>query len=171
MTDATKHPATIEPKNLLVSCDEHFVRRSGPGGQHRNKVETGVRLIHKPTGIKAEAYERRSQPQNRSMALFRLRVILALKIRTNTVDNSPTPLWRTRTSGGRISVNPRHNDFPAMLAEALDAMEFFGWEPRSAANHLKVTPSQLIKLIAKEPAALGIVNRERALRDMHPLKS
>ena len=49
-----------------------FLRASGPGGQHRNRRETGVRLTHRPTGVVAQATERRSQSQNRALALERM---------------------------------------------------------------------------------------------------
>jgi len=45
---------------------------SGPGGQNRNKRMTGVRIRHLPTGIVAEATERRSQGQNLAAAWERL---------------------------------------------------------------------------------------------------
>ena len=61
---------------LLLECEEQFFIASGPGGQHRNKTETGVRLIHKPTGLTVTATERRSQLQNRGAALERMRATL-----------------------------------------------------------------------------------------------
>ena len=49
-----------------------FFRSQGPGGQHRNKTETGVRAKHLPTGIVVTATERRSRSQNLAVALRRL---------------------------------------------------------------------------------------------------
>lgn len=54
-----------------------FFKASGPGGQHRNKTETGVRLTHLPSGITVTATERRSRERNRDMALERLMERLA----------------------------------------------------------------------------------------------
>jgi peptide chain release factor len=48
------------------------MRSSGPGGQHTNKTESGVRITHRPTGLTAVAQEERSQHRNRSLALSRL---------------------------------------------------------------------------------------------------
>jgi len=53
-------------------CEVTFLIASGPGGQHRNKRETGVRLRHIPTGIVVMATERRSQSQNLAVAFERL---------------------------------------------------------------------------------------------------
>ena len=75
------HPASLDSSHLLAVCDVRRTRRSGPGGQHRNKVETAIVLTHEPTGVQAEASERRSQAQNLSAAVFRLRVNLALAVR------------------------------------------------------------------------------------------
>ncbi len=172
------HPAALPSEKLLDECDVKFVRRSGPGGQHRNKVSTGVVLVHRPTGVKAEAAERRSQAENRAVALFRLRVNLALEIRRPVKETAPSsllekgasPLWRSRCREGRIEINADHDDFPVLLAEALDLLAANDFDPRQVAETLGCSASQLIKLLKKEPHAMAEVNKERRQRELHLLR-
>jgi hypothetical protein len=163
------HPVDLPPDELLRQCEARRTRRSGPGGQHRNKVETAVVLTHVPTGVKAEANERRSQAENLGEALFRLRVNLALEVRLADRD-APSPLWQSRCRGGRITVSPNHDDFPALLAEALDAVAICHDDVKEAAERLGCTPSQLIKLLKDEPRALAAVNGRRKEAGLHELK-
>lgn len=58
-----------------------YFRGSGPGGQHRNTSETGVRIIHLPTGTVVTATESRSRHQNQQKAMVRLEEKLAAKLR------------------------------------------------------------------------------------------
>ena len=58
--------------SLERDSDIDFFIATGPGGQNRNKVETGVRLTHRPSGVVVTATERRSQRANREAAFERL---------------------------------------------------------------------------------------------------
>ena len=171
MATENVHPAALADDVLFAQCEMRRLRRSGPGGQHRNKVETAVQLIHGPTGIAAEANERRSQAANRSVALFRLRVNLALAVRGQaTLDQHPSPLWQSRCGeSGRLPISETHADFPAMLAESLDVLALVGDDLGQASDVLGCTSSQLIKLLKKEPRALADVNRRRAAAGLHVL--
>jgi hypothetical protein len=153
------HPATLPVEELLASCTVERTRRSGPGGQHRNKVETAVVITHEPTGMRAEASERRSQTENLDKAVFRLRVKLALAERS--AASEPSRLWKSRVSIGRIAVSPNHQDFPALLAEALDVLAAASWSPAEAGQRLGVSGSQLVKLLKLEPDAVMLVNARR----------
>ena len=179
------HPAQIPVQQLLAACEIRRQRRSGPGGQHRNKVETGIFIEHKPTGVRAEATERRSQPKNQELAIFRLRLNLALNHRTTNAASSESvdasspasdneiivsDLWRSRVRGGKLKVNDQHDDFPALLAEALDRLHDQHWDTRSAAETLGCSTSQLVKFLKQEPRAIAMVNRERESRGLGKLK-
>jgi protein subunit release factor B len=58
--------------SLERDCDMTFLFGTGPGGQNRNKVETGVRLVHRPTSLMVTATNRRSQHANRETAFERM---------------------------------------------------------------------------------------------------
>ena len=163
------HPAALPTKELLAQCRETRTRRSGPGGQHRNKVETAVVLEHVPTGVVAEASERRSQAENRAMAAARLRLALALTHR-DPAGPAPSPLWLSRTRAGRLVVAVAHDDYPALVAEALDQLHATGFDVAPAARRLGVSPSQLVRLFARCPAAWTALGRHRAAHGLRPLQ-
>lgn len=170
--NSLSHPAAIPDPDLLKHCHIGKGRSSGPGGQHRNKVETLVIITHEPTGISAHAGERRSAEENKRVALRRLRLALAVQVRRPVaIGDARSPLWRSRVSpDGHIACNPRHADFPALLAEALDTLDSTNHDPRKAAARLCCTPSQLLKLLKAHPPALESLNAARAARKKHPLK-
>jgi hypothetical protein len=171
VSDPPIHPAALPAEALLASCEVRRSRASGPGGQHRNKVETATELVHRPTGVAGFASERRSQAENQREALFRLRVNLALGVRMPYVlGEPPSGLWRSRCHGRRISVNPQHADFPALLAEALDVVATLQFDVARAAMVLACTGSQLVRFLKDEPRALAMVNQGRAGAGLRRLK-
>ena len=164
-----RHPADLDDDALLAECELERLRRSGPGGQRRNKVETGVRLHHRPTGLTTEAFESRSAQQNLQAALSRLRWRLSLEVRANAADE-PSPLWQSRRLGQRLSVSAAHPDAPRLVAEALDHLVAADWHVPAAAQQLGVSSSQLVRLLQLDPRALSAVNRQRLQAGLRPLQ-
>lgn len=176
MPPAAVHPAAWPVEQLLRECQITRGRASGPGGQHRNKVETAVSILHRPTGLVGQASERRSQAENRREAIRRLRLRLAVEHRTVTPGPLEVPLqasdlWCQRCDAriGRIACNVSHGDFPALLAEALDALAGRRYDPSRVATVLHCTASQVVKLLAKHPPALVAVNAAREKIGQPPL--
>ena len=89
-----KHPTNREA--LDRDCRVEFVRDSGPGGQHRNKRYTGVRLVHEPSGLVVMATERRSQSMNKELAFERM----AEKIKAK--QHKPKRRRATRPTRGSV---------------------------------------------------------------------
>ncbi len=170
------HPARLSWESLESQIRFEAIRSAGPGGQHRNKVSTGVRLTHLPTGMQGMATERRSQKENKFEALFRLRLRLALDYRNVPRDEDlgppenyePSAEWCTRLFAGRIRVNPSHADFPSLLAEVLDRLAADRDDVERTAAALRVTKSQIVKFLALQPAALHALNERRGARGLRP---
>ena len=168
---AAIHPAAMAIELLLRECECRRTRRSGPGGQHRNKVETAFIIEHLPTGVIAEANERRSLEQNRQMAIGRLRVRLAAVVRSKQAEAAPiSDCWRRRSGSGKIVVSDSHEDFPALLAEALDHLALHRYQTSEAATAMGVSTTSLVNLIAKSAEAITRVNHERGTRGMVKLR-
>ncbi len=62
-----------DDRDLLAECRIETFRAGGKGGQHQNTTDSGVRLVHRPSGVRCESRTERSQLQNRRRALSRLR--------------------------------------------------------------------------------------------------
>lgn len=169
------HPAAVDPVELLKECSIGRDRSRGPGGQHRNKVETAVFVKHNPTGIMAQSTEFRSQIKNKNRAVFRLRLRLALRYRRPVAipGYQPSELLteRLRQQKKKLAVNPKHADFPAILAEILDLVIGLNGNVSKAGEYLNfLSSSQIIKFLKIEPEAFALLNEVRKQRGKRSLK-
>ena len=90
MPDPPLIPIPESDDGLLAECRVETFRAGGPGGQHQNRTESGVRLVHLPTDVRVTAREERSQHRNRALALKRLRE------RLEELNERDTPRMETR---------------------------------------------------------------------------
>lgn len=105
--------------SLERDSDIQYFIATGPGGQHRNKVETGVRLTHRPTGIVVTATERRSQRANREAAYERMAARLEemQKVVEPRVPTKPSAANRERRLEGKRRASQRKHERRAPLPD------------------------------------------------------
>ena len=162
------HPCDLQLEDLLAQCQVTRTRGSGPGGQHRNKVETAIVIKHQPSGVSGQASEKRSQDANKEVAIGRLRINLALAIRTQRQNCSP--LWKSRTRHGKLKVSAQNSDYAPILAEALDFVWEHQFDVAAAAKQAGTSTSQLVKFLKTCSAAFEAINRKRSELGLHRLK-
>jgi hypothetical protein len=157
---------------LIAQCEVDRYRASGPGGQHRNKTESAVRLRHRPTGVAALGVESRSQIENKRHAVRRLRVAIALEVREPAVDNASDRVqWLI--SSGTASFGPamrRTGEFWAAMADLLDVLVDGNLEIGTTAHRLGITTGALSKLLLHDDQVGRAVNAWRRNRNMRPLR-
>jgi hypothetical protein len=170
---AAPHPSVVPAEQLTRECRMSQLRRSGPGGQHRNKVSTAISWHHEPTGISAEASESRDQTRNRREALARLRLRLAIRLRTAADPSASDPQHqdcRARWTGKRLKISAANDDFAAVLALVLDDLHRSGGQPSLVGPLWQASTTAVVSFVATEPAALQELNRWREHHGRRPLR-
>jgi peptide chain release factor 1 len=107
LPEAEEVDVQIDPNDLEIQV----YRSSGPGGQSVNTTDSAVRIIHKPTGIKVEVQEERSQLQNREKGMRYLRARL-LQAAQDEAQAKESAARREQVGTGERSEKIRTYNYP-----------------------------------------------------------
>jgi len=160
---------------LIGQCEVDRYRASGPGGQHRNKTESAVRLRHKLTGAMAIGEDSRSQSENKLHAVRRLRATIALDLREPVrLDGfAPSPRLAAFVAAGTAPLGAKTKltgAYWAAIAELLDLLVAGELEIATTAGRLGITTGALSKLLLHDDAVARVVNDLRRARGMRALR-
>lgn len=160
---------------LERACAMDRYRASGPGGQHRNKTESAIRLRHLALGVTVHADGSRSQAENRATAVTRMREALALQVRQGMVLEGwqPEAALAAFVAGGGRDITRRSRQSGAVLlqfARLLDVVEACGGEVGAAAQALGTSSSALSKLLTYDDDVVRAVNEMRSRRGLRALR-
>lgn len=150
---------TMDDVDLLKMCRCDFYVGSGRGGQKRNKTSNAVRLVHEPTGIMVTDCSGRNRESNRHNALRKLRMQLALGVRS---ENPVIP------ESLKLSIN--NSRYPLLAATLLDHFYVNDFQVSSVAFALGSSTSALVKLLAKSPSLWQEINKLREQAGLNLLK-
>jgi len=156
----------LSDSELLKECEVSAYKGSGPGGQHRNKTNSGVKLkIRGGELMSLESYscDDRSSHINKLLALKKLRLKIALQIREEPTPQIPFPFPGT---GGKISQD--NVLYPQFIADILDRINFCKGDLAEAAKLWGLSKSALNKIIIQDKKVLETFQKIRsAASPMH----
>lgn len=169
----------LDDADLLTDCDVHIYKSSGPGGQHRNKVSSAVRLKHRPTGVTAQGEDSRSQHANKRSALRRLRMNIACQGRRQLPASariSPVVagcIHKVRKSDEnsplRLTIGARDRRFWQVAAFLLDVLESRHGRMGESAAMLGISTGNLNRVLHSERHLFAAVQQLRKRHGERPL--
>lgn len=170
----------LDDKALLGECDVNICKSSGPGGQHRNKVSSAVRLRHRPTGITATGDDSRSQHDNKRMAIRRMRMNIACRLRRPVrIENPSVPpvvadcifVVRGGQNKGvrRLEIGRKDVRFWQVAAFLLDVLEAFQSRLSFAARYVGITTSNFVSLMQSDRHLLAAAQQIRKRNERKPI--
>jgi hypothetical protein len=166
---------------LLAACDVHIYKASGPGGQHRNKVSSAVRLAHRASGVTASGNDSRSQHRNKQLALRRLRMNLACRVRVGfdpKQDALPEALLEclhkpkkpgNSPAGSRLSIGRKDYRFWHVAAILLDILDAVESRVSDASSLLGISTGNLVRVLKSDRHLLGAAQGLRKQYGQSPL--
>jgi peptide chain release factor 1 len=139
MPEAEEIEVELRPEDLQIDV----YRSSGPGGQSVNTTDSAVRIVHKPTGIKVECQEERSQLQNKEKAMRYLRARIH-QVALDEAAQKEAAARRAQLGTGERSEKIRTYNFP---------------EGRVTDHRIKHTSHQLQDVLAGGAELDGFIDR------------
>ncbi len=160
---------------LVAQCEVDRYRASGPGGQHRNKTESAVRLRHKLLGVSAIGEDSRSQSENKLHAVRRLRSSIALEVRepVRVEGYVPPPRLAALVAAGTAPLGVKTRltgTYWAAMGDLLDLLVSNGLEIGTSAQLLGISTGALSKLILHDDQVARTLNDLRRAAGMRPLR-
>jgi hypothetical protein len=161
---------SLTDDQLLAQCDVDTYRASGPGGQKRNKTSSAVRLRHPPSGLLVIAEESRSQHENKTKALRRLRRALYLELRETLPADGLTAEFvgqfpdyaQARGADGRLHLSAKDPRFWPAAGVVLDVLAAAEARVGNAAELLGISTGNLIDFLQTDPKLWQAANQLRA---------
>ncbi len=167
----------LDPETLRRQCAFQAYQAQGPGGQKRNRVYSGMRAVHAPSGFQAQAHERREAERNRSAAVLRLREKFAEAVLPHLSAADPEMAMRARAwllgmrqPPFRPDCSSEHADFPRHAVQAVTALAACGGAVPTAAEALDCSGSALVRFLKRWPPGwqwLGQWRRAKGLSLLH----
>lgn len=140
---------------LLAACTQKGFQGSGPGGQHRNKTNTGVQLNLREYNLEIKSCEGRSAKENKTHALHKMQMAIALNVRETPPDTEmPFP-------GSNGHIQPSNPQFPIFVAHVFDRMAQKNGDTKEAAQTFGLTPSALVKILRQNKACAEKLQGQR----------
>lgn len=160
---------------LIAQSEVDRYRASGPGGQHRNKTESAVRLRHRASGVSAIGEDSRSQAENKHHAVRRLRSAIALELREPVEIQGFVPSRRLAAfvAAGTAPLGAKTRqtgEYWAAIGELLDLLVAGNLEIAMTAQRLGITTGALSKLLLHDDLVARTVNDLRRAAQMRPLR-
>jgi len=140
----------LSDAELLKLCEVQAYKGSGPGGQHRNKTNSGVKL--KLGTIESYSCDDRSAHINKILSLKKLRMKIALQMREEPALQTPFAFPGT---AGRIS--PDNKLYPEFIADVLDRIKAASGDLSDAAKMWGLSKSALNKITLADKKVLETI--------------
>jgi hypothetical protein len=158
----------LTPEQLLRHCRQARFQGSGPGGQKRNRVYSGVRVSHQDSGLTAESVDSRASLRNLYAAVERLRMGLALS--AILTDDPVQCAAGCPQAPFRAGASASHEDYPRFLLRALHHLAWHRGQLSPAAAALGCTASALTRFFKADKAAWAKAREIREANGLHALK-